>query len=307
MATTLPPSTRMGAVHLSVADLDRSVGWYEQALGLRAHEQDDGRAVLGTGGEGLLALSEVPGARPADGYSGLFHFALLVPSRPDLARFLVHAARDRVPLTGLSDHWVSEAIYLRDPDHHGIEVYADRRRALWEGRVAEGMTTLPLDTDDLVAELPDADEAFSGLPAGTTMGHVHLRVADVPDAVRFYRELLGFDLQATYGGQAAFLAAGGYHHHLGVNTWESAGVGRAPEGTARLERVTVVVPDAEALAAVAARAESSRAPAGSRSTTPPAIRCSWLRHVDVLRRGSPGRPSCRAGSRRSSRGRRHRP
>ncbi len=254
MGTTLPPASRMGAVHLSVADLERSVGWYERALGLRAHEREDDRAVLGAGGEDLLVLSEVPGALPADGYSGLFHFALLVPSRADLARFLVHAARDRVPLTGLSDHWVSEAIYLRDPDHHGIEVYADRPRALWEGRVAEGMTTLPLDTDDLVAELPDPDTSAPGLPEGTSMGHVHLRVADVGEAVVFYRDLVGFDLQATYGAQAAFLAAGGYHHHLGANTWESAGVGRAPEGTARLERVTVVVPDAEALAAVAGRA-----------------------------------------------------
>src|SRR5213079_3325200 len=114
-----------------------------------------GRATLGTGGEDLLVLTEEPGARPADGYAGLFHFALLVPERADLARWLAHAARDRVALSGLSDHWVSEAIYLRDPDHHGIEIYADRPRELWEGQVGQRMTTMPLDVQSLFGELDD--------------------------------------------------------------------------------------------------------------------------------------------------------
>jgi len=129
----LPPTTRMGAVHLTVADLDRSIAYYETQIGLQVHAREDGRARLGTGGEDLLVLTEEPGAKPADGHSGLFHFALLVPERIDLARWLAHAARDRVALTGLSDHFVSEALYLRDPDHHGIEIYADRPRELWEG------------------------------------------------------------------------------------------------------------------------------------------------------------------------------
>ena len=141
---------RMGAVHLTVADLDRSLAYYEQAIGLRVHEREDGTARLGTGGEDLLVLTEQPGAQSAEGYSGLFHFALLVPARTDLGRWLKHAARDRIELTGMSDHRVSEALYLRDPDHHGIEIYADRPRETWEGKVGQTMTTIPLDTDDLV-------------------------------------------------------------------------------------------------------------------------------------------------------------
>ena len=126
---------RMGAVHLTVADLDRSLAYYEHAIGLRVHERENGTARLGTGGEDLLVLTEQPGAQSAEGYSGLFHFALLLPARADLGRWLKHAARDRVELTGMSDHRVSEALYLRDPDYHGIEIYADRPRETWEGKV----------------------------------------------------------------------------------------------------------------------------------------------------------------------------
>ena len=140
----------------------------------------------------------------------------------------------RIPLQGLSDHFVSEAIYLGDPDGHGIEIYADRPRERWEGSVAQRMTTLPLDVDDLFRELDDpATEPFDGLPAGTVMGHVHLRVAAIPETVAFYRDLLGFGLMAQLGNQAAFLSAGGYHHHLGANTWESAGAPPAARGNRR--------------------------------------------------------------------------
>ena len=235
----------MGAVHLTVADLDRSLAWYEGAIGLRVQARANGTVELGAGGEPLLVLTESPGAAPADGFSGLFHFALLVPSRPDLARWLAHAARDRVPLQGLSDHDVSEAIYLRDPDHHGIEIYADRPRERWEGHVWERMTTLPLDVDDLLGELGDpAVEPFDGLADATVMGHVHLCVADVEQAVGFYRDELGFDLMARYGTEAAFLSAGGYHHHVGVNTWQSRGAPYAPDGRARLTHATILVPGA---------------------------------------------------------------
>jgi catechol 2,3-dioxygenase len=228
---------RMGAVHLTVADLDRSLRYYEQQIGLLVHARENGTARLGAGGEDLLVLTEQPGARPADGYSGLFHFALLVPARADLARWLAHAAADRVPLSGLSDHFVSEAIYLRDPDHHGIEIYADRPREVWEGKVWEGMTTLPLDTDDLLRGIEPGP--YDGLPEGTTMGHVHLSVADVEASVEFYRSL-GFELMAVYGDQAAFLATGGYHHHVGLNTWASKAAPYAPDDRARLTRVTVL-------------------------------------------------------------------
>ena len=244
----LPPETHMGAVHLTVADLDRSIGYYESQIGLVLHGRDDGRARLGTGGDDLLVLAEEPGARPADGYSGLFHFALLVPERVDLARWLAHAARERVPLSGLSDHYVSEAIYLQDPDHHGIEIYADRPREIWEGKVGERLTTLPLDTNDLLDVLDDPrTEPFDGLAAGTVMGHVHLCVADVEQAVSYYRDVVGFGLMAQLGNQAAFLSAGGYHHHLGANTWQSRGAPYAPEGYARLTQMTIVVPDTSGL------------------------------------------------------------
>src|SRR5436305_52984 len=143
---------RMGEVHLTVADLERSLRYYQSAIGLRVHARENGTARLGTGGEDLLVLTEQPGALPADGYAGLFHFALLVPERAALADWLDHAVRDRVELSGLSDHSVSEAIYLRDPDHHGIEIYADRPRAQWEGEVMQRMTTLPLDVDDLLRD-----------------------------------------------------------------------------------------------------------------------------------------------------------
>jgi len=256
----LPPDTRMGAVHLTVADLDRSLAYYESQIGLRVHAREDGRARLGTGGEDLLVLTEEPGAKPADGYSGLFHFALLVPERIDLARWLAHAARDRVALSGLSDHYVSEAIYLRDPDHHGIEIYADRSRELWEGQVGLRLTTLPLDTNDLLSTLEDPlSEPFDGLAGGTVMGHVHLCVSDVEQAVDYYRDRVGFGLMAQLGDQAAFLSAGGYHHHLGANTWQSAGRPYAPEGYARLTQMTIVLPDEAARDALAERLGGSEA------------------------------------------------
>src|SRR3954452_1068 len=250
----LPAATRMGAVHLTVADLDRSLAYYEQQIGLRVHTREGGRARLGTGGEDLLVLTEEPGARPADGYSGLFHFALLVPERADLARWLAHAARDRVALTGLSDHAVSEAIYLRDPDHHGIEIYADRPREEWEGKVWERLTTLPLDVDDLLGVLDDpATEPFDGLATGTVMGHVHLCVAAIEPTNAFYGDRLGFAVMAGLGDQATFLSAGGYHHHRGANTCQSAGAPYAPEGHARVTQMTIVLPDAASLDETARR------------------------------------------------------
>jgi catechol 2,3-dioxygenase len=237
---SIAPETTVGAVHLTVADLARSLAYYTEAIGLDLLGLGEGEASLGSAGSELLRLVEEPGARPADGYSGLFHFALLVPERRHLAGWMQHAIRDRVQLTGASDHFVSEALYLRDPDHHGIEIYADQPRRLWEGQV-DRIGTWPLDVDDLLAT---NTEPSTALPAGTRMGHVHLRVADVEESIRFYRDVVGFDLMAQLGDQAAFLSAGGYHHRLGANTWESRGAPPAPEGTARLTEFTIVVPDA---------------------------------------------------------------
>ena len=255
-AAEIAPATTVGAVHLTVSDLERSLAYYGSAIGLDVLERRDGRASLGAGGRELLVLVEEPGAVPSVGHTGLYHFALLVPRRADLARFLAHAIRDRVPLVGLSDHAVSEAIYLSDPDRHGIEIYRDRPREEWEGQVGLRLTTLPLDVDDLLGALDDpGDGPYDRLPPGTTMGHIHLRVAEIPQTVRFYRGVLGFGLQAQLGNQAAFLSAGGYHHHLGANTWESAGAAPPPAGAAALRRATIVLPDARELDRLAARAE----------------------------------------------------
>ena len=238
----ISPRASMGAVHLTVSDLERSISYYGEAIGLSVSEQGDGRAGLGTGERTLLVLTEESGARPADGRTGLYHFALLVPERDQLARWLAHAARDQVPMTGLSDHFVSEALYLRDPDGHGIEIYWDRARDVWEGQVADRLTTMPLDVQNLLGELDDpASEPFDGLPDGTVMGHVHLRVAEIAPIVAFYRDLLGFALMAQLGPQAAFLAAGGYHHHLGANIWESAGAPPPDPGMAALRLATIVL------------------------------------------------------------------
>jgi catechol 2,3-dioxygenase len=247
-------ATRMGPVELSVSDLERSVGYWRDAIGLRVLAQDGGTASLGADRE-LVRLVEEPGAGSARGYAGLYHVALLLPDRQSLARWLARAAREGIPLEGLSDHAVSEAIYLRDPDQHGIEIYADRPRAQWEGRVMELMTTIPLDVESLLGELDDpAAVTFTGLPDGTVVGHTHLCVSDVGATVAFYREVLGFGLMAQLGPMAAFLSAGGYHHHIGANTWESRGAPQAPPGTARLLRATVVLPDEEELGRVADRA-----------------------------------------------------
>jgi catechol 2,3-dioxygenase len=228
----ISPDAHMGLVELSVSDLDRSLAYWQDSIGLRVLSRENGTAELGADTP-LVRFVEEPGARPAHGFTGLFHVALLVPDRPSLGRFLTHAVRDQVPLTGLSDHVVSEAIYLRDPDYHGIEIYADRPREQWEGKVSQTMTTIPLDTDSVLAA---ADGDFDGLPDGTKVGHVHLCVRDVDETIGFYRDKLGMGLTAHRGDQAAFLSAGGY-------TWETRGAEHAPEGTARLIRFTIVLPD----------------------------------------------------------------
>jgi catechol 2,3-dioxygenase len=251
---SLPATTSMGSVHVTVGDLARSLEYYRGAVGLDLLEQGSGRASLGAGGVELLGLVEEAGARPASRHTGLYHFALRVPERVDLARWLAHAARDGVPLLGMSDHFVSEAIYLTDPDGHGIEIYHDRPKVVWEGLVGSRMTTDPLDVADLMRELEDpASEAFDGLSEGTDMGHVHLQVADVGATIDFYRDVLGFDVMAELFGSAAFLAAGGYHHHVGANTWHSLGAPPPPPGTAALRHATIVLPDEAERDRVAAR------------------------------------------------------
>ena len=254
-ATTprIAPATTVGPVHLTVSDLNRSIGYWRDAIGLEVLARAGDQASLGAGGRELVAFREEPGATPATRYAGLFHVALLLPERRDLAAWLAHAARDHVPLSGASDHFVSEALYLSDPDAHGIEIYYDRPREHWEGQTHR-LTTLPLDVEGVLGELDDPENApWDRMPEGTKVGHVHLQVSAVEPAIEFYRDVLGFDLMATYGGQAAFLGAGGYHHHLGANIWNSAGASAAPDGTARLLHATIALPDAEERDRVAAR------------------------------------------------------
>lgn len=240
---TIPSQTRLGAVHLTVAELERSIAFYRSTVGLDLLDVERKRAVLGAGEQPLVVLVEEPRATSGAGYTGLYHLALLVPDRADLARWLVHAANDRVRLAGLSDHFVSLAIYLADLDGHGIEIYWDRPRELWENQVAARMTTLPLDVEELLRALPESPvEPFPGLPPQTVIGHVHLKVAEVADSVAFYRDLLGFGLMASLGREAAFLSAGGYHHHIGLNTWESRGASPPPPGAAALRHATIVLP-----------------------------------------------------------------
>lgn len=248
----------MGLVSLAVADLVRSLRFYGDVLGLRPVERSNGRALLAAGETPLLRLVEQPGARPKPARAtGLYHFALLLPCRPDLARWLRHVLESGWPLQGWSDHGVSEAIYLADPDGNGIEVYRDRPRAEWP--MANGelqMVTDPLDAASLLA-LADGAEPWQAMPAGATMGHVHLHVRRIDEAQSFYCGLLGFDLIQRYGPSALFVSAGGYHHHVGLNTWAGVGAPPAPAGSAGLRYFTMVVPDEASLASLVARVQQA--------------------------------------------------
>ena len=225
----------MGTVELTVGDLDRMQQFYERAIGLETIERSGDRARLGVaGGEPLVELigdADAPAA-PARA-SGLFHLALLVPDRPSLAQAVSRVIDSGWNFTGASDHFVSEAMYLDDPEGNGIELYRDRPRDEWGYEGGElRMGTVPLDLDDLMRQLPE-ERAGNGMPAGTTMGHVHLKVAEIPGAGAFYEGLLGFDVTVRSYPSALFLSAGGYHHHLGMNIWASAGAPAPPFGHAR--------------------------------------------------------------------------
>jgi catechol 2,3-dioxygenase len=251
---TIAPETTVGPVHLTVADLERSLAFYRESIGLELRERGRERASLGAGSTELVVLYEEPGARPVRGHTGLYHFALLLPERTDLARWLAHAGRAGVPLTGASDHLVSEAIYLGDPDGHGIEIYRDRPRAEWprDGERVR-LATLPLDVEGLLGALDGAERDFERLPPGSTMGHVHLHVADIDETEAFYRDVLGFEVMARYGGEATFLSAGGYHHRVGANVWAGRGATPPPPGSAALRHATIVLPDAAERDRVAGR------------------------------------------------------
>lgn len=259
---TIHPKTHIGTVALVVTDLERSLRYYQHNLGLQLHRQENGTAVLGAGGPDLLTLTEQPGARPVQrGHSGLYHFALLVPSRKELARTLRHLIDTRTALGGASDHAVSEALYLSDPDGHGIEIYRDRPREEWQfPNSTLKMTVDPFDFEGVLQELGPREAPWTGIAAGTVMGHIHLHVAHIPAAEHFYCDVLGFDLMVRYGDSASFISAGGYHHHMGLNTW--AGVGALPPSadSARLNWFEIRLPDGEALQQVVKRVQAAGLP-----------------------------------------------
>jgi catechol 2,3-dioxygenase len=238
-----------GPVRLRVADVDSQREFYERAIGLRPIESADGLARLGSDGTPVVELDHRADAqaRPPR-TTGLFHLAILVPDRAALAAALARAVGAGGRLSGASDHLVSEALYLDDPEGNGIEIYRDRPRAEWERDGGEiRMSTLPLDVDGLLAELHD-DEPESAMPDGTRIGHVHLNVADLDDAERFYSGLLGFDVTVRGYPGALFLSTGGYHHHIGVNTWAGAGAPAPPAGSRGLEWFGLAVDDERRLA-----------------------------------------------------------
>jgi catechol 2,3-dioxygenase len=263
-----------GPVRLRVADLDAQRDFYERAIGLRQIASGDAVARLGAGGTPVVELHHAADAPPRPPRTtGLFHLAILVPDRAALAGALARAVRAGARFSGASDHLVSEALYLNDPEGNGIEIYRDRPRAEWGRDGGEiQMSTLPLDVDGLLAELPDKG-ADSAMPDGTRIGHVHLNVADLEDAEHFYSSVLGLDVTVRGYPGALFLSTGGYHHHIGVNTWAGPGAPAPPAGSRGLEWFELAVDGELGLAELEQRlddagAEVARRPEGVRTCDP---------------------------------------
>jgi catechol 2,3-dioxygenase len=256
LASAIHPDTSIGAVRLTVSDVARSRAFYEHAIGLQATDLDDGTLALGAPGEAPLIELRGDSSAPALNRraTGLYHLAILMPSRLDLALALARLAEARWPLDGASDHLVSEALYLSDPDGNGIEIYRDRPREQWRrsGDQLE-MATLPLDIDDLIGELSQAEGPQPIAPAGARIGHVHLQVADLDDAEAFYHGVLGFDVIVRGYPGALFVSAGGYHHHIGLNTWHSAGASPPSLGSVGLRSFDVLLPTQQELDRMLAR------------------------------------------------------
>lgn len=263
---SLDAQTTLGYVHLTVPDLKQSLAFYQNVLGFRVHRIEKNVAHLGAGsaasaaGNDLLVLTENPDAKtPARRATGLYHFAILVPSRLELARALRSFIQHDIEL-GFGDHIVSEAIYFNDPDGNGIEVYRDRPRTEWYDRNGDFMMgTLPVDVHGVMSELENETGVWQGLHRDTVLGHMHLKISNVSRDAAFYRDVLGFDEMANMGS-AAFLSAGGYHHHLGMNVWESAGAAAPPADAVGLRYFTVNLPNADEMSRVTNRLLQAGAP-----------------------------------------------
>jgi catechol 2,3-dioxygenase len=260
---SIHPDTAMGTVRLTVSDMQRSRAFYEQALGLPAHDRDDGAVAFGPRADHPLVELRADSAAPGldRRRTGLYHLAILVPTRLDLALALARLVKVRWPLDGASDHLVSEALYLSDPDGNGIEIYRDRPREEWR-RSGDGleMATLPLDLQDVMNELVAADGLQEQAPTATTIGHVHLQVAELAQAEDFYNGVLGFDVIVRAYPGALFVSAGGYHHHIGLNTWHSAGAPAAAPGAIGLHWFEVTLPNRSELERVLERVRAAGIP-----------------------------------------------
>jgi catechol 2,3-dioxygenase len=264
----LPETTRIGRVRLRVASHEKSLSFYGSLLGLKGRALASGQVALTAGDDrdALLELIEQPGAhqQPVRA-AGLYHTAFLLPSRADLGHALRRLSEARYPLQGGSDHGVSEALYLADPDGNGVEIYADRARERWprsNGEIA--MSTMPLDVESLLLEADSSESKsnspWEGFPEGSTVGHVHLRVPSIEAARKLLVDTIGFDvISARYSG-AIFVSAGGYHHHVAANIWEGANVPPLPDDASGLLDFEVIVPDAEEIQMIAERARSAGLP-----------------------------------------------
>lgn len=254
---TIHPETRLGPVHYTVADLGRQVEFYRDVLGFALHRQGGGEAALGAGGEDLLRLTEQRGARPVRGTTGLYHTAFLLPTQRDLAQSLKRIAEARVPLQGMSNHGTHYALYLADAEGNGIELAWDLPREVWPTRVEDMMQRLS--PTQLFSALDDAP--WQGLPAGTTIGHVHLHVAELAAIRRFYHEILGFPITFELPQRSGlFFAAGGYHHHIGTNTWQGIGAPPPPPGATGLRHFTLVLPNQEELQRITQQLHQAQLP-----------------------------------------------
>jgi catechol 2,3-dioxygenase len=253
---SIDPNIQMGTVTLSVADLERTLQYYQENIGLQLLQPVEDYVILGAGDTPLLKLIHQPGAVRSRNTTGLYHYALLLPSRLELARTLQHLINTHTQFTGAADHLVSEALYLNDPDGHGIEIYRDRSRSKWYTTDDTlKMDTVAFDIDSVLGELSIETDPWNGISPQTIMGHVHLHVADLTAATNFYGDILGFGKPPITVSipSAEFVGAGGYHHHLGLNIWAGIGAPPPPPEAVRLISFEINFPNQDALNAVIAR------------------------------------------------------
>lgn len=233
-AATTPIS--IARVGLKAQNAEALAAYYRKVVGLDEMSRSGNTITLGAHGRPLLVIEEDELAKPDDPKSaGLFHTAFLLPSRADLGRWVNHAAAEQIQIEGASDHLVSEALYLTDPEGNGIEIYADRPRDQWQWHRSEvAIATIRLDLPAVIASVPSGDPGWKGAPENTVIGHVHLRVGKPDEAEAWWNREFGFDTVSRYGGSAVFLSSGGYHHHIGANAWQSSGAGRRDPSRAGL-------------------------------------------------------------------------